>query len=452
MAPRSPSAPSSVDGRRVLARRDAVSVLTAYLVLLYVIPADRTIGALGGAGAPAALLGLGAGLWWCWYQLGRRDATEDRSARPVRVALSLFLGAALASYIVAMLRPLPLPEVSGADLGLVRLLALAGILLVANDLIPDLDRLRVLLRRLIAAGALFATLGLVQFVLGRSLVDTIVIPGLNASQDFSAVQDRSGFARAAATAMSPLEYAAVLSMILPIALAFAVADTSRSRWRRWLPTLLIITALALSASRSAWLGLALGVVVLVPTWSPAVRLRAAVAAVAGLAALYLFVPGMVGTVRGLFQSIGNDPSATSRSNSLDAVGDIIARSPVLGRGFGTFTPSYRILDNQYLLTLVELGLVGLVALIGLLATGIILAVDARTWPADALTRQLGPALAASVLVGAVFTGLFDALSFRMAGGTLFLLLWLCGAYWRLARRERKLGLIPVTPASLSLPR
>ena len=428
-------------------RRDAVTVLTTFLVLLYLIPSDRVIGALGGAGSPSALFALAAGLWWGWYQLARREPAVDLRTQPVRVAVTVFMGAVLASYIVAMLRPLPSSELNGADLGLLRMFALVSILLVANDLIPDLARLRILLHRLVVTGALLAALGLVQFATGQSLVSSVSIPGLSASQDFSAVQDRNGFARAAATAMSPLEYAAVLSMILPIALTFALTDTTRPRWYRWLPALVIIAALAVSASRSGWLGLALGIISLLPFWPRRVRIGAAVASAAGLALLYLTVPGMIGTLRGLFLDSGSDPSATSRSSGYEDVGQVFATSPILGRGFGTYTRDYRILDNQYLLTVVELGALGLLALVSVLVTAIVVAIAARRRPADALTRQLGPALAASVLVGAVLTALFDAFSFRMAGGTLFLMLGLCGAYWRLTVPKRPRGFSPAAEDS-----
>lgn len=436
MAPPRSRPRSTQTGRAVLPGLDAVTVLTIYLVLLYVIPSDRTVGALGGAGSPAALFAILAGIWWCWYQLSRRNPTLDIGPRPVRIALFLFLGVALASYVVAMLRPLSPAEVSAADLGMLRLLALASVLLVASDGIPDRQRLVVFLRRLVLAGGLFAALGLLQFVTGQSFVQSISVPGLTSSQEFSAVQGRSGFIRSAATAMSPLEYALVLSMILPLALTFALEDTNRARWRRWLPAVLIIVALALSGSRSAFLGLVAGVIVLFPSWSRPVRVRAGWVALAGVGAVYLFVPGMVGTLRGLFVNISEDPSAASRTNSYDLVGEFIAGSPFLGRGFGTFLAPYLILDNQYLLTLVELGAIGLCALIGLVGAAAVTALGARRWAPDRLTRQLGLSLVASVVAGAILTAFFDAFSFRMAGGTLFLMMGVCGAYWRLGSRER----------------
>ena len=439
-------AQSTVAGSRRV-RFDAASVLTVYVVLLYVLQSDRTIAALGGAGSPAALFGVVAGVVWVLYQVSRTESAVDTGRRPLRLALFLFLAAAVVSYILAMLSPHPGVEISAADQGLIRLISFAGVVLIASDGIRDADRLYILLRRISFMGALFAAFGLVQFLTKQSLVDSIVLPGFVASQDFSAVQDRSGFTRAAATATNPLEYAYVLSMILPIALTLALEDTARSRVRRWLPAALIITALALSGSRSGIVGLFVTIVLLFPTWSRQIRVRAFVITVIGAAAIYLLVPGMIGTLRGLFSSFGQDPSASSRTNSYQVAGTFIARSPIFGRGFGTFLPQYRILDNQILLTTIEIGLVGLCALLGLLVTGIVLVVRARRRYPDALFQKMGPALATSVVIGTLIMAFFDVFSFRMSVGTLFLIVGVCGAYWRLAPHLAHRGGLP--PAAVS---
>jgi hypothetical protein len=47
-----------------LNRPDAVTVITWYAILLYVVPSDRRIEALGGAGSPAYILAIVALLWW----------------------------------------------------------------------------------------------------------------------------------------------------------------------------------------------------------------------------------------------------------------------------------------------------------------------------------------------------------------------------------------------------
>jgi O-antigen ligase len=423
-------------------RADAVTVLTLYLVVLYVVPSDRIVPALGGAGSPSIWCGLAAIIWWCWFHLQRQRPAFAFRARPVATSQIIFLTAVLASYVIAMTRPLTSNEANGADLGLIRLAGFAGILLLAHDGIPNTTRLLDFLRRLVVAGGLMGALGLLQFMTGQALVDDVVIPGLTPTQAYSSVQDRTGFTRAAGTAMHPLEYATVLSIILPIALTFALNEKHRNAFARWSPVALIVIAMALSNSRSAFVGLTIGVLVLVPTWSWAVRFGAAICGAVLLGVVYTLVPGMIGTLRYLFLNISEDPSAQSRTSSYDLVTEFFFVNPFLGRGFGTFLPVYRILDNQYLLLLMEVGLVGLCALLTVFITSVSSAFRTRRYTRDPLLSQVGQALAASVCAGGTLVAFFDAFSFPMAGGSLFLLCGLCGAYWMLIRQDSR------TPAEL----
>jgi O-antigen ligase len=416
--------------RSVLASTDTVSILTVYLVLLLGVPSDLRIPALGGVGGPAALWAMAGGLWWAWCQLARSRPAQVVSVNPVKVAAFVLLGAVLASYAVAMSRPISTLEASQADMGVLRTLSFVSVLLLAADALPSFERLRVLLERFAWIGAGLAALGLAQFVTGHSLVDGFGLPGFVSSQEYSAVVDRGGFTRSAGTAMSPLEYAVALGAAFPLALTFALYG-SRRPVLRWVPAALVGTALLLSTSRSALLGLVVGVVVLFPTWSARIRLRVAALGALAVVAMVVAVPGMLGTLRYLFLETSNDPSAQSRSGSYDLVGSFVNQNPLLGRGFGTFLPRYRILDNQYLLILVELGVVGLTTFAALLVVAAWTAFRARRRAVSVLDRQLGQALVASTAACGVLTAFFDALSFPMAAGCLFLGAGLCGGYWRL---------------------
>ncbi|MCP2031553.1 O-antigen ligase [Okibacterium sp. HSC-33S16] len=418
-------------------KTDAVTILTLYLAVLYLVPSDRIVPALGGAGSPSVWCGLAALIWWLWFHLQRQESAFAFRHRPVATSQLIFLATVLASYIIAMTRPLSTQEANGADLGLIRLAGLAGVLLLAHDGIPSRARFVVFLRRLVIAGGLMASLGLLQFLTEQSFVDSISIPGLTPTQPFSSVQDRSGFARAAGTAMHPLEYATVLSLIFPIALTLALNDKNRHLLLRWGPVAAIVVALTLSSSRSALLGLLIGVLILFPTWPRPTKIRALLAAFGLLIAVYALVPGMIGTLRYLFGNISEDPSAQSRTSSYDLVMDFFLRNPLLGRGFGTFLPMYRILDNQYLQLLMDVGLVGLCAFVAVLITSALSAFTARRHTLDPLQRGLGQALGASICAGGTLTAFFDALAFPMAGGTLFLVCGLCGAYWMLSNRESR---------------
>ncbi|WP_181405822.1 O-antigen ligase family protein [Pseudarthrobacter phenanthrenivorans] len=326
-------------------------------------------------------------------------------------------------------------ETRAADSALIRALSWIGIFLIANDGITDRRRLLVLLRRVAVIGALMSTLGLVQFTTGQSIVSAIDIPGFTSGSEFANVQSRAGFLRAAGTASHPLEYGVVLCMSLPIAITLALNELRGRSVLRWLSVGAILMASALSVSRSALIGIAAGLVVLFPSWSKAVRIRAALAALAGVGAMYVLVPGMVGTVRGLFTGLSEDASTASRTNSYAAALEVASRNSVVGRGFGTFLPEYRILDNQYLLLLVEVGTVGLISFVLLIAAGIYCCERARRRFEDALMRQLSVAVMASLAAGALTFAFFDAFSFPMSAAYIFLLLGVAGAMWRIAEVE-----------------
>ena len=220
-------------------------------------------------------------------------------------------------------------------------------------------------------------------------------------------------------------------MVLPLALALAMADRERSALRRWMPVAVLLACLPLSISRSTLLAGTVGLVLVVATWPRLERRFATLGLLAAVPFVYVAVPGMLGSLLGLFTRIGSDSSALSRTGSYDIAADFIGRAPVLGRGFSTFLPEYRILDNQYLGLAVETGLVGLTAFAVLLGSGLLAAARARSASRDLLPSQLAAGLFGAVASGGVTLALFDGLSFAMTAGVLFLVLGLCGATRRL---------------------
>jgi O-antigen ligase len=149
-------------------------------------------------------------------------------------------------------------------------------------------------------------------------------------------------------------------------------------------------------------------------------------------AVYVMVPGLLGTITHLFTGISGDSSARSRSGSFSLAFDFISRTPIFGRGFLTFLPAYRILDDQYLGLLIEIGVVGLIAYLGLLVSGVVGGLRLRR-TANQIDGLLGVSLAASVASALASFALFDAFSFPMAASLSFLMLGCVGALRRLAR-------------------
>lgn len=424
-------------------RIDAVAALSWYLVLLIGIPSRLVFAPLGGAGTPAEILGLLALVWWTWFQVSRTRPTGNPFP-PVRTAMWIVCACALVSYVVAATRPIDGTELSTADLSMVMLAGWLGILLLTHDGIPSIARWFALARRLVLAGGAVATLGLVQFVTKEQYVDKVAIPGLSSNHALIALNSREGFTRPNGTAIHPIEFGAVLTSILPFAIALAMTDHTRPAVRRWFPVAVIATVCMLSISRSAIVAAVVAFLVLLPTWERRVRLTALGCVGALLVFTFLFVPGMLGTITGLFTGIGNDGSARSRTDSYGLALQFIERNPLFGRGFGTFLPSYRIFDNQYLGAMVELGLVGLTAILGLLVAGIVVARRSRALSHDPAIRASAQAVVASIAASGVSLALYDGFGFPMAAGVLFLVIGMSGALWRLVSTEAR----PVTQARL----
>jgi len=411
-------------------------VLYAWAAALLLIPSTLLFAPLGAAGTPAQILGLAAAAWWLGVQVNRSDAAPRPPIR-TRAALGVFGLAMLLSYVAAARRPVEALEVSSADRGLILVASWTGLVLLATDGLVSRHELSRLLRFLVGCMALEALLGVVQYVTHTSYVDQLQIPGLTTQQALGSVYDRNGLARTAGTATHPIEFGVVLTMVLPLALHFGLTDVHRSRLARWGPVIAICAALPMTMSRSAFLGLAIVLAVLIPSWPPARRKVAGLAVVAGFGAVYLLLPGVLGTMLRLFTGISGDDSARSRTDSYGLAFDFIAQHPLFGRGISTFLPSYRILDNQYLGLLIEAGVVGLLAFLALLMTTLVVARRLSLRLSQPDDRSLARSLMAAVASAAFACATFDAFGFPQVSGMLFFLIGAVGALYRLS------GFVPV---------
>jgi len=413
---------------------DAVSYLTVFLVLTCAIPSYLTVPALGSLGRPTTLWGLVGLLWWGLYIVGRHSPLTSGS-KSIRLALLTLVACVLVSYSLASFQGLPSAESSVADSGLLRLAGWAGVACVANDGINSKERFRTLLERVALTGGLMATLGLAQFWTGENLIDWMSLPGFTADQEISSVQNRSGFVRSAGTATNPLEYGMVLCIALPIAIALALTEQRRSAFARWYPVGAMAVASYISVSRSALIGVAIGIAVSALGWPRQVRRRAVLILAGGMTVAYFGVPGMAGTIRGLFMGVGSDASTMSRTNSYDLAFGIASRNPFFGRGFLTLLPEYVILDNQYLGILIELGYVGLAVTATMLIVSIWTATKSGIRSPSFDDKQIGIGVAAAVASGATLLAFFDGLGFPMSAGMLFLTIGLAGAAHSVSQAE-----------------
>jgi hypothetical protein len=447
--PRQARAPSRARVGWLNRRVDATAILTVYLVLAFFIPSNLALPALGGVGTPAnvfALLGL---LWYLATWLGGRILPAP-GTRFVRVSMCVLGTAVLMAYIADAMRESSHQEILGADRGLIGYLVWVSLIVLTSAAMQERARLDVLMRRVVVLASVVAAIGFYDFFAATNVADSIHIPGLRTSVAQVSVMDRGAFTRPRATTAQPLEFAGMLAILLPFAIQQAFDPVRRHLHvlRRWGPVVLMGGALPLSVSRTSIVGLLLVALVMVPRWKPARRWAAIGVMTASVAVFKVLVPGLIGTITGLFASFlsNSDSSTQARTVKYSAIVPYLKEHPLFGRGFGTFTPDlYFFTDNQYMLTLAEMGVLGLIALLVLFITGIHHGGAIRRLARTESDRELGQAFFASSLVALVSSATFDSLSFPMFAGMFFLVLGAGGSYLGFIRREAAAAAVPAAP-------
>ncbi|KQT90941.1 hypothetical protein ASG49_14620 [Marmoricola sp. Leaf446] len=411
---------------------DGASFVLLYLCLLLYLPASLVFRPLSSAGTPATMLAIFGALCWVLNRImDPRARRPSLSVVPVTAAGGLFALCVVASTVVALARPLRTEELKSMNTGLLFVVAWAGVALVTSDGITSRNRLARVHRRLVLASAFVGLVGILQFVTGRTLTDMIRIPGLSANTT-ALVYARDGFSRVIGTTLNPIEFGVLMAAMLPLAINHGV-HASTTRWRAWAPTVLIASSIPLSNSRSGLVALGVAMLVVIPTYSPAMRLRVLGYGLTGAMAVFVLVPGLLGTLLGLFIGIDDDPSAGSRTGSYALAGAFISRSPVWGRGFLTFLPEYRILDNQYLGLLIDVGVAGTAAFLLTMTTAVVVCWRSYRLSTDGATVGRSAALLAALSACTVSFAFFDALSFPVIAGFTALCLGLAECEWRFAR-------------------
>lgn len=444
-------APRSRLSRRLRGRQpDAAALLTGYLALAFFIPSNLTLPGMGGVGTPAnvfALLGL---IWYLATWLTGRIRPAAGTRLP-RVVMWLLAVSVLASYLVNATRGSTHKEVLAADRGLIGLLVWVSIVVLVSAGIQDRTRLDVLLRRAVVMGSVVAAFGYYDFFTATNIAEHITIPGLQSSSAQIAAMDRGAFTRPRSTTAHPLEFGGMLAILVPFAVhqAFDPVRKHLSGWRRWGPVALMGGALPLTVSRTSIIGALIVVLVMVPRWKPQRRWAAMALILGSVAVFKVIIPGLIGTITNLFASFlsNSDSSTQARTVKYSAIVPYLNEHLWFGRGFGTFIPElYFFTDNQYMLTLAEMGVLGLVALIALFVTGIHTGGAVRRLARTESDRELGQAFLASALVALVISATFDALSFPMYAGIFFLVLGAGGSYLGFVRREAAAAAATATAA------
>ncbi|EON22944.1 O-antigen polymerase [Nocardioides sp. CF8] len=442
----------AIIGMLALSARDGCSVLTLLVVLLLLLPQDYVlVGPLKSVGSPAVLVAMAALAIWAASRI--LNLSEVAELHPVRWVLLAFTIAALMSYAAAMARDLTPAEQASADRVVFPLLGMLGVALLAVDALGGRERITRLLQRLVLVGGVAAFVGILEFAFsGFDFRELMRLPGLTANVDL--VSDtRSGFDRVTAGASHPIEFSVVTAALVPLALHFCLHPAGGRRWRFVVALVALLVAVPMSVSRSGFLTLAVGLAVYAVALSRRGRFNALVLGLIGLGLFRAAVPGLLGTVRSLFLDVSTDPSIAGRTDDYQAIPALMQGHWWFGRGLGTFVPDvYFFLDNQYLASLLQGGVVGLVAFVALGVVGMGVARGVRHRSDDPALRSEGQAMAATLAALSFAALTYDALSFRQSAFLLFLVIGCAGAHWSLVRDRPKRTAAPAeVPAGGPVP-
>ncbi len=225
----------------------------------------------------------------------------------------------------------------------------------------------------------------------------------------------------------PLSVTTLLGMALPFAVVLAaVAPTTRRRLLWILAAGLIVAGAQMTERKSG---------VVVPAFAlltlfilrPRQLLRLAPYGIAALVFAVAMAPGMFGALEEFGQA-DSQTSTAGRTADYPAIVPDVLTNPLVGRGYGTLdsirVDETRILDNEYLGQLWQVGGLGLLAFLAMIVTPLVVI---RTVFRSDDPRRGPPALAAGAacLAFGVATALYDILSFPQAPYLFFFMAAMC---------------------------
>ena len=437
-------------------RRPAVlgvsSLLSVIVVLVFFLPARAVVSGVGAAGRPHLILAVGLLLWWL-VSLVHPHLRTGR-LQPLVVLVLAYTGWLVLAWAAGYDRGLTDPEANGSDRAMIAAFAYLGIVLVAALGLTTRSQIDRVLRVAVVGAAFSALMGWVQFWLGRDYTGWLILPGLQANGTLVGISERGtgDFARVAGTAGHYIEFGVVMAMLLPLAVHYALARPKGQRALRWTYVVVIGGAIPFSLSRSALIAFALSTIVMLLGWPRRTRWNAVGVIVLAIPVYMAIKPGLLGTIKSLFVNAANDPSITGRTEDYAAVLGYVAERPIIGRGPGTFTPEvYRLLDNQWLLSLIEIGWVGvtLFALTLIVCMRTLMTIRRRAlFIGDARQADLALCLLAIVVTLAVTSAFFDTFSFTSATTVLWLTVGVTAALSTVQRsRLTALGIAPMSVAA-----
>jgi O-antigen ligase len=202
----------------------------------------------------------------------------------------------------------------------------------------------------------------------------------------------------------PLAPAMMMACALPYALICLYESRERRRKIVWGLAATIMIAAALATQRKTSIVAPVVATSVLIAYRPRMLRMLVPGLIAFVVLVHVFTPGALGGVTSqlLPQNFFGFGSTVDRQSDYAAVEPDVINRPLLGRGYETYDQKkYRILDNQYLTTIIGTGVVGILAYLSIFATIFLLAHRlARAGDPD----RAGPAIAIAAAAAAMVIG------------------------------------------------
>jgi O-antigen ligase len=175
------------------------------------------------------------------------------------------------------------------------------------------------------------------------------------------------------TIVGPTQHGLALSTMFAIAMPFVVVRLLQAKTGArkvlYLLAMGLLIAAALSTARKTAAVAPIAAMVVLVAYRPRLIKWVPLALVL-IVPIHFVAPGALGTLHQFDSSLAGTPSTQGRTTDYAAIKPDVLAHPVIGRGYGTIdinkTDTYRILDNEYLGQLWQVGFVGLAAYLAMI--------------------------------------------------------------------------------------
>jgi O-antigen ligase len=381
--------------------------LAGFLAMVWLIPFDSITLPIPlplGAKLDRPLL-VGMAALWVVSLVGKNTVSRLRVS-PVHWALLLFIIIAIGSLV---LNDSTIVRLNEMDLAIRKLALLFSYVLlfviVASSVKPtevrNLTIFMIVLASITATGALVEyRTGYNAFFQWNSHLFPVVMPG-----ELGAI-DSIGRKSVVGPTIHPLAVAMMMSLVLPFALTGFLGSADRRRKLLYaLATVLVIAAAFGTQRKTSVVAPAFGMIVLL-AYRPRTVRRLLPVLVGLFVLVHIAAPGALGGVTDQLKpgNLFGVMSTKDRQSDYGAIKPDVIQHPVLGRGYESYDQKkYRILDNQYLTTIIGVGVLGILSYLAIFGSILLLAhrMSRAHDPERATFAMAAAAAIASLVVGSM---------------------------------------------------